>query len=153
MVDISVPADLHIHIGRQRIYNRRTDTMQTSAGLVCRIVEFSARMKCRVYHTSCRYSCCMKVYRYTTSVICDRCRTVFFQCHMDLAAISGKMLIHRIIHDLIDQMIQTLSRNTSYIHTWPFSNGFQSLQDRDTPRIICILFRHSLYILSPFPSV
>ena len=147
MVDISVPADLHIHIGRQRIYNRRTDTMQTSAGLVCRIVEFSARMKCRVYHTSCRYSCCMKVYRYTTSVICDRCRTVFFQCHMDLAAISGKMLIHRIIHNLIDQMVQTFGWNTSYIHSGSFSYRFQTFQNGNTWRIIIIVFCHEMELL------
>ena len=69
---------------------------------------------------------------------------------MDLVAVSSQVLIHRIIHDLIDQMVQAFGRNTSYIHSGSFSYRFQSFQDRDTARIICILFRHSFYILSPF---
>ena len=107
MMHISVSADLHVHPCRQRIDYRRTHTVQTTAGLIGRVIEFTARMQCRVHQSGSRHALCMHADRHASSVIHHGCRSVFFQCHMNLGTESRQMLIHCIIHDLIDQMIQT----------------------------------------------
>ena len=44
MMNRSAAANLDIHISGKRIYNRRTDTMKSTACLICGIIEFTARM-------------------------------------------------------------------------------------------------------------
>ena len=46
MMDKTSLADLHVHIGGKRINNRRTYSMQTSTGLVHRIVKLSTCVQC-----------------------------------------------------------------------------------------------------------
>ena len=46
--------------------------------------------------------------RDSTAVILDRYRTVLVQRDIDLCTITGQMLIHCIVHDLIYQMIESL---------------------------------------------
>ena len=126
MVDIAVTADLHIHIYGQCIYNRRTYTVQTSACLICRVIELTTGMKRCIDKTLCRHTFGMHIDRHTTSIICNRGRTVFFQCDMNLAAVSCQMFIYRIIYNLIDQMVQTFCRYASDIHSRSFSYRFQT---------------------------
>ena len=49
----------------------------------------------------------MHIYRDSSSIIFYCTGTVLLKNYMDPAAVSCKMLIHRIIHNLIDQMVQT----------------------------------------------
>ena len=62
---------------------------------------------------------------------------------MDTAAVPFKVLIHRIVYDLIYQMVQSLSGYASDVHTGALSHGLEALQDRDTARIISVFFCHS----------
>ena len=62
---------------------------------------------------------------------------------MDLVAVSSQVLIHRIIHDLVYQMVQSLSGYASDVHTGALSHGLEALQDRDTARIISVFLCHS----------
>ena len=119
--------------------------MKSTACLIRRVIKFTTRMKCRKYQTFCGHSFFMHIYRDSTSVIRYCTGAVFFQYHVNLAAISRQMFIHCIIHDLIDQMIQSFSGYTSDIHTRSFTNRFQSFQNRYTPSIVCFLFCHGYY--------
>ena len=105
MMYISISADTDIQIRRKCIDNRRTHTMKSSTGLVCGIVKLTACMQRRKHQSLRRHSLLMHVYRDSSSVICHCSGTILLQCHMDLTAVSGKMLIHCIVYDLIDQMI------------------------------------------------
>ena len=152
MMYISIPADLDIQISRKRIDNRGTDTVETAAGLVCGIVELAACMQGRKDKTLRGHSFLMHIYRDSSSVICYGRGTVLLQCHMDLTAISGKVLIYCIVYDLIDQMIQSLAGYTSNIHTRSFPDCLQSFQNRDTASIIGLLFCHGyIHFLSYAP--
>ena len=78
VVNISVPADLHI----------------TSAGLIYRIIKFTAGMQRRVDYTRSRYACGMQIHRHPAAVIGNCRRPVFFKDHMDLTAESCQVLVH-----------------------------------------------------------
>ena len=98
------------------------------------------------------HSFLMHIYRDSSSVICYGRGTVLLQCHMDLTAISGKVLIYCIVYDLIDQMIQSLAGYTSNIHTRSFPDCLQPFQNRDTASIIGLLFCHGyIHFLSYAP--
>ena len=96
----------------------------------------------------------MHIYRDATSVVCYCTGTVFLQNYLDQAAVTGKMFIYCIIYDFIDQMIQTFSGYTSYIHTRTLSYSLQPFQYRYTSGIIGFLFchRYSFPFLSYTPK-
>ena len=61
---------------------------------------------------------------------------------MNLRTVSGKMLIHGIVNDLIDQMIETAARNTSYIHAGPHPDCLEPLQNRYIFCTVIVSRRH-----------
>ena len=85
----------------------------------------------------------MHIYRDSSSVIFYCTGTVLLKNYMDQAAISCKVLVYRIVYDLIYQMVQSLSGYASDVHTGALSYGLEAFQDRDTVRIISVFFCHS----------
>ena len=59
-----------------------------------------------------------------------------------MVAASREVLIHRIVNDLIDQMIESLPRSTAYIHSGSHSYSLKAFKDLDTFLIISLGFRH-----------
>ena len=105
MMHISVTTDLNVQICRQGIHNRRTYSMKSSAGLIGRIIKFTACMKSCKYKSLCRYSFLMHIYRDSSSVVCYCTGTIFLQNYMDQTAVSCQMFIYCVIYDLINEMI------------------------------------------------
>ena len=85
--------------------------------------------------------------RDTSSIILNGTGTICFQCYPDFTAGSCQMLVHRIIYDLIDQVVQTLAGHTSDVHTRTLTNRFQAFQYGNTSRVICYFICH-FFILS-----
>ena len=83
--------------------------MKSSAGLIGRIIKFTACMKSCKYKSLCRHSLLMHIHRNSSSIIRNCTGAVLFQHYMDQAAISCQMFIYRIIYDFIDQMVKSLS--------------------------------------------
>ena len=108
VVDLSAPAYLHIHIGGQCIDNRGTYSVKPSAGLIRRVIKLSSGMQRRIHNPLRGYALCMKIYRHAAPVIRDCRRSVFLQSNPYLTAEARQMLIHRIIYNLINQMVQPL---------------------------------------------
>ena len=106
--------------------------MQTTAGLVCGIVELTAGVQSCEDQTLCADALFVHTHRNTTTVIFHGCGAVGFQCHLYRITISGQMLVHRVINDLVDQMIQSLGGDTADIHSGSFSYRFQTFQDGNT---------------------
>ena len=117
--------------------------MKSAACLICGIVKLTACMKSCKNKTLRRYSLGMHIHRDPSSIIFYCTGTVLLKNYMDTAAIPCKVLIHRIVYDLIYQMVQSLSGYASDIHTGALSHGLEALQDRDTARIISVFFCHS----------
>ena len=146
LIDMSAAPDPYFHPDGKCIDDRRTDTMQSPACLISGIVKFTTCMKRRKNKTFRTDPFFMQIDRNTTSVILYSHGTVLFQINMYLTAITGKMLINCIIHDLVDQMVQSFCRHTTDIHTRSDTDCLQSFQHRYIFCIIC-LFWHTLFPL------
>ena len=135
--------DPYSQSGGQGIHYGRTHTVQAAACLIGRIVKFTAGMQSGEYKTFGAHAFFMHPYRNTSPVIIHRSRAVGFQRDLNSVAVTCQMLIHRIIHDFIYQMIQSLGRNTADVHTRSFPYRFQSLQYSYTGSvIITVVFSH-----------
>ena len=117
--------------------------MKSAACLICGIVKLTACMKGCKNKTLRRYSFGMHIHWDPSSIIFYCTGTVLLKNYMDTAAVPCKVLIHRIVYDLIYQMVQSLSGYASDVHTGALSHGLEALQDRDTARIISVFFCHS----------
>ena len=114
--------------------------METSGNLIPAGAELSSCMEHGKDHLHRRKpGLLVDAHRDTPAVIGDHRRAVRFQNHLNIMTISRQMLVHGIIHNLINQMIQSLGRHTSYVHSRTFTDGLQPFQNRYTVRIICLL--------------
>ena len=127
MIDQTAPADLYIHIFRKGIYHRGAYAVKTAAGFICLIVKLAARMKGGKNDSGCRNAFLVHFHRNPSSIVLYSAGTVLFQFHPDLRAKASQMLVHCIIYNLIDQMVQSLGTNAAYVHTRPLADGLQAL--------------------------
>ena len=132
LIDEATTLDSYSQLCGKSIYHRGTYAVQTTAGLVGGIIEFTAGMKSREYQALRTDSFFVHSHGNTTSVIFHGCGAVGFQCHLYRITISGQMLVHRVINDLVDQMIQSLGGDTADIHSGSFSYRFQTFQNGNT---------------------
>ena len=141
MMNPPAPVNLNVHMNRQRIDHRRSHSMKPSAGLIGIIVKLPPCMKGGKHDTRRRHPLLMHLNRNSPSAVLHRTRTIRLQNHLDLITISCQVLIYRIVHNLINQMVQPLGPHSSYVHAWPLPDCFQTLQDGNAVRIILCL-RH-----------
>ena len=132
LIDAATALDSDSQPCRKCIYYRGTYTVQTTAGLISGVVKFTAGMQGREYQTFRTDSFFVHSHGNTTSVIFHGCGAVGFQCHLYRITISGQMLVHRVINDLVDQMIQSLGGDAADIHSGSFSYRFQTFQNGNT---------------------
>jgi hypothetical protein len=71
------------------------------------------------------------VYRYASPVVDDSDGVVHVDRHFDCGAASRQSLIHRVVHDLVDEVMKPLGTGRPDIHTRAFSYSFESLEDLD----------------------
>ena len=102
--------------------------MQSAARLIRAVVKFAARMQCRKDEALGRHPFCVHADRDTTPVILYRRTSILFECDLDLCTVAGQMLIHCIVHDLVNEVVQSLSRNASDVHARTLPDSLESLQ-------------------------
>ena len=142
MMNIAVPVNFHVQPLRERVYHRRTHTVKTAAGLVDRIVKLSTRMERGEDQARRGDTLLVHPHGNSPSVVLHRGRTVRLQSHINGIAFPRQMLVHGIVHDLVDQMVEPFSGDAADVHARTFPDGLQPLQDRNTALVIHILFCH-----------
>ena len=78
----------------------------------------------------------MQIYRHTAAIVLHGRAAVFVNGYLDPAAKARQMLIHRIVHNLVHQVIDAAVIDTSNIHTRPAAHRLQALQYRNGRSII-----------------
>ena len=112
--------------------------MQSAGYLVSPTAELTAGMKDRKDDFDCRKSrFFLDIDRNSPSVIDNGDGIVGIDLYIDGIAVSRKGLIHRVVYDLIYQMVKSPRRRTSNVHSRSFSYSLKSLQNLD---LICIIF-------------
>ena len=147
LIDIPVPGDGDRQFLGKGIDHTGADAVQASAGLVGAVVKFTAGVQGRKHHALRADSFFMHADRYPSPVIRDSTGTVSFKSDMDRVAEPGQMLVYGIIHDLIDQVVQSPCGNTADIHTGPGPDGFEPFQDTDALRTVLFIIWICHYVL------
>ena len=81
-----------------------------------------------------------------STVIFNCRRAILLKGHIYPVTISCQVLIYGIVHNLIYEMIQSLARNRTDIHSGALPYGLQSLKDRNIGCIIIVLTCHTYLI-------
>ncbi len=136
LIDKAAGLDRHGQPGGKRVHHRRPHPVQPPAGLIRRIVELSPRMKRGKDQPLRTDSLLMHPHRDAAPVIYHRSGSVRLQHHPDCIAYPRQMLIHRIVHDFINQMVQPLRGHAADIHPRPLPHSLQPLQHRNAGGII-----------------
>ena len=149
MMDLAIQIYFQIQVDGEGVHHRRTHAVKASAGLISLIVKFPSCMERGKYQACRRQSFLMHPHRNAASIVFHRAGAVLLQSHLYNVTISCQMLIHRIIHNLINQMIQTFAGHATDVHARPFPYGFQTFQHCNIPGAVFLFLCH---VLSPFPS-
>ena len=77
-------------------------------------------------------------------VVAHRYRIVGIYTNLNVGTIPGQSLIYRVVHHLVNQMVQTLHPRVAYIHGRAFAHGLKPLEHLNAA--CTILRRARLYI-------
>ena len=127
----------------QSVDDGSTDTMQAAGNLISATAEFTTGMQHSKYNFQCRLTCLrLDVYGDTTTIIGNGNRVTGIDGHSNIFTVSGQSFVNGIIHNFIDQVVQTGRRSRSDIHTGSFSDCFQTFQNLDLLSAIFLCYFH-----------
>ena len=86
--------------------------------------------------------------RNAASVVLDRNTAVCMDLHRDLVAHAGKCLVDGVVHNLIDEMVKSLLRGRTDVHTRAFANGFQPFEHLNLTVFVCAVILFHVVFLS-----
>ena len=145
--DLPVAVDLGDEQRREGVHTRYADSVQTARDLVGTLVELASGMKDREDDFERRFSLLLvEVGRDTPAVIPDGNRIVFVDRHIDIRTISGERLVDRVVHDLVDQVVESLFADVTDIHGRTLAHGLQPLEDLDIRRGICFFLLLNVFL-------
>src|SRR5690554_853633 len=104
-------------------------TVQAAGHLIGVLVKLTPGMEHRHYYLQGRFvfflidSC-----RNASPIILYRNRIVFMDNHIDTITIASYCLVNRVVHHLINQVMQTFGTGITDIHGRPFTNSLQTLK-------------------------
>ena len=146
--------DLDIKPLGERVDDRSSDAVKSSGNLISAAAEFTACMELGKYKVD-RVSSCLVVDADgdASSVIFYRDAPVLIDRHLDMCTVTCQRLIHRVVHDLIDQMVKTSGRSSSDVHARSLADGLESLKHLDIICCICSDLGSVFQIVVKFVSV
>ena len=111
-------ADLGLQPVGQRVYDRRTNAVQTAGYLVAGAVELAACVQDGQYDLE-RRNAHLRVNTAgnAAAVISNTDDIALFDRNLDVRAVACERLVDRVIDDLVHQMVQTACRGRADVHT------------------------------------
>ena len=137
-IHLSLASDLHLQPFGKSVYDGSAHAVEAAGYLVAPAAEFSAGVQDGKYHLHRRDpGLVVDPYGNAPSIVhhCDRIIRV--DRHVDVLTEACQRLIHRIVYNLIHQMVKSAGGGTSNVHTRSFADGLQPFQDLD---LICSVF-------------
>ena len=114
----------------KRVYNGCADAVKTSGYLISTATEFSARVKYGINHLRRRYTLFwVDSRRNTASVILYGNTVSLVYSNGYLIAKARKSLVNRVIHYLVNKVMKSADRGSTYIHTRTLSYRLKSLKN------------------------
>ena len=124
--------NLNDQVVGERVDHRGSNAVQPSGNLVVAVVELSSSVEARHDHFQSRNPfVLMESHRNATSVVVDRHTVVVIQVHANLSAVAHQCLVHTVVHNLKDQVVQGRCILPTDVHAWTEPDGLKPLQDGD----------------------
>ena len=54
----------------------------------------------------------------------------------DRVAVAGERLVHRVVHDLVDEVVQAARTGRADVHARALAHGLEALEDRDVLGVV-----------------
>ena len=148
VVDLPVTTDLSVHPIGQRVDAAYAHAVQTAGHLVVLLVEFSAG----VQHSQHNFRrgllhLGMHVDRDASAIVFHRHGIVRMDRHRDLLAVASQSFVDGVIHNLVDQVMQTTLTRISDVHGRTLSYSLQTFQYRDVLSGIAFFAHRTSFLL------
>ena len=135
LVDLAVTMDLDHQPLRQCVHYGCAHAVQTSRDLVAALVELTAGVEHRQHHFERRFALLLVVVgRNTAAVVPDGDGVVLVDRHVDVGAVARQRLVDRVVHDLVNQVVETLLADVADVHGGTLAHRFEALEDLDVRR-------------------
>ena len=140
-IELAPARHLDLKRFRQRIDHRHADAVQAAGGVVDPGVELSAGVEGGHDHLQRRLvlELGMRIDRNAAAVVGDGDEPVGFDLDLDPARVTGDRLVHAVVDDLGEEMVQALLVGAADIHARPPAHRLQPLQHLDVGRRIAVL--------------
>jgi hypothetical protein len=137
--DVAVLAHLDVEPDRERVHHRQADAVQAAGDRVRLAVELAAGVQ-RGQHDLERRALLDRVlvHRDAAAVVANPDPAVGEQRHLDIGRVAGQRLVHRVVHNLVDQVVQTALAGRSDVHAGTLTDGLKPLEYLDRPRIVIV---------------
>ena len=134
---------------RECVHARNTHTVQTARNLVTALVELAARMEHGEHDFECGLALLfVEVGRDASAVILDCDRVVFVDRNVDVGTVSCQRLVDRVVHHLVNQVVQTFFSDVADIHGRTLPDSFQTFEDLDVGGGILLFLLLYLFFFS-----
>ena len=133
LVELLAARDLDFHALGQRVRHRDADAVQTARGLVDLGVEFAAGMQRAHDHFQRRLvlEFRMRIDRNAAAVVGDGDKAVGLHLDLDPVGVAGQRLVHGVVDDLGEQVMQRLLVGAADIHAGAAAHRLEPLQNLD----------------------
>ncbi len=135
-IELLAARDLDLEPRGQRVHHRDADAVQTARGLVDLGVELAAGMQRahddfeRGFFREFR----MRIDRNAAAIVGDGQKSVGAEFHLDERGMARQRLVHRIVDDFGEQMVQRLLIGAADVHARPAPHRLEAFEDFDVAR-------------------
>ena len=125
----SAPTNLGVHLDGQGVHHRRPHSVQPAGYFVRRPVKLAPRVQ-RGHHRlqPGNPGLRMQVHRNAAPVVGNAHRPVRRNPQLNAVAVARQRLIHRVVQQLFDEMMQAVNPGAPNIHTGAHPHRLQTLQ-------------------------
>ena len=132
---VAVAPDLDVELLREGVDATDADSVQAAGDLVGGSVEFAAGMELGQHHLHGGHHLAVgqrhHVHGNSAAVIDDGDRVVHVNDDVDLFGVSGQRLVHRVVHHLVDQVVQAHLAGRADVHGRTQADGLEAFEDFD----------------------
>ena len=130
VIDLAVPADLHLQIFGQRVDHRNPDTVEAAGNFIGAGIEFAAGVQAGHDHFHRRQIFAfVQIHGNAPAVVFYGDAVVRMDDDLDFVAMPAHGLVDGVVHHLVDQVVQAFRAGIADIHGRPFPHGLQALED------------------------
>ena len=135
--DVALAAHLDVQAGGQRVDHRDAHAVQAAGDGVAAAPELAAGVQHGEHDLDAGLALAGDdVHGDAAAVVHDPDPAVGQQRHLDPVAVAGQGLVDRVVHDLVDQVVQATLTGRPDVHARPLAHGVQPLEDCDRTRVI-----------------